>query len=117
MDRGAWWATVHGVAKSWTRLSNFHFRILHQPKQHSRKRGQNKDNFRHVRTQKLSFFALFFRKLVEFGYHKKRGGGIRSINRKSQDLGNKIKVKWGLSIGKFENKSSRTTAVQQIRLE
>ena len=23
MDRGAWWATVHGVAKSQTRLSNF----------------------------------------------------------------------------------------------
>jgi len=23
MDRGAWWATVHGVAKSETRLSNF----------------------------------------------------------------------------------------------
>ena len=23
MGRGAWWATVHGVAKSWTRLSNF----------------------------------------------------------------------------------------------
>ena len=23
MDRGAWWATVHRVAKSWTRLSNF----------------------------------------------------------------------------------------------
>ena len=22
MDRGAWWATVHGVAKSWTRLSD-----------------------------------------------------------------------------------------------
>jgi len=22
MDRGAWWATVHGLAKSWTRLSN-----------------------------------------------------------------------------------------------
>ena len=21
MDRGAWWATDHGVAKSWTRLS------------------------------------------------------------------------------------------------
>ena len=21
MDRGAWWATVHGVAKSWTRLT------------------------------------------------------------------------------------------------
>ena len=22
MDRGAWWATVHGVMKSWTRLSD-----------------------------------------------------------------------------------------------
>ena len=25
MDRGAWQATVHGVAKHWTRLSGFHF--------------------------------------------------------------------------------------------
>ena len=25
MDRGAWWATVHGVAKSRTRLSDFIF--------------------------------------------------------------------------------------------
>ena len=24
MDRGAWWATVHGVAKSLTRLSEQH---------------------------------------------------------------------------------------------
>ena len=23
VDRGAWWATVHGVAESWTRLSDF----------------------------------------------------------------------------------------------
>ena len=22
MDRGTWWATVHGVTKSWTRLSD-----------------------------------------------------------------------------------------------
>ena len=22
MDRGAWWATVHGIAANWTRLSN-----------------------------------------------------------------------------------------------
>ena len=29
MDRGTWWATVHGVAKSWTRLSDFIFtRVL-----------------------------------------------------------------------------------------
>ena len=26
MDRGAWWYTVHGVTKSWTRLSNSHTR-------------------------------------------------------------------------------------------
>ena len=25
MNGGAWWATVHGVAKSWTRLSDFTF--------------------------------------------------------------------------------------------
>ena len=23
MDRGAWWATVHGVAKNWTQLKYF----------------------------------------------------------------------------------------------
>ena len=32
MDRGAWWAAVHGVAQSWTRPSDFtfpfHFRAL-----------------------------------------------------------------------------------------
>ena len=32
MDGGAWWAAVHGVAKSWTRLSDFtlafHFHAL-----------------------------------------------------------------------------------------
>jgi len=25
MDGGAWWATIHGVSKSWTRLSDFTF--------------------------------------------------------------------------------------------
>ena len=25
MDGGAWWDAVHGVTKSWTRLSNFTF--------------------------------------------------------------------------------------------
>ena len=32
MDRGDWWAAVHGVAESWTRLSDFtftfHFHVL-----------------------------------------------------------------------------------------
>ena len=37
MDRGAWWAAVHGVAKSWRRLSDFtlftfmHWRRKWQP--------------------------------------------------------------------------------------
>ena len=30
MDRGAWWAAVHGVAKSRTQLSNFTF-TFHVP--------------------------------------------------------------------------------------
>ena len=34
MDRGAWWAAVHGVSKSWTRLSDFtfpfHFQALEE---------------------------------------------------------------------------------------
>ena len=29
MDRGAWQAIVHGVAKSQTRMSNFHFTSFH----------------------------------------------------------------------------------------
>ena len=28
MDREAWWATVHGVAKSWTRLSDFTYLLM-----------------------------------------------------------------------------------------
>ena len=27
MDRGAWWATIHGVTKSHTRLSDYHFHL------------------------------------------------------------------------------------------
>ena len=28
MDRGVWWATVHGVTKSWTWLSDWHFHSI-----------------------------------------------------------------------------------------
>ena len=28
MDRGAWWATVHRVTKSWTQLSDFTFTFI-----------------------------------------------------------------------------------------
>ena len=29
MDGEAWWAAVHGVARSWTRLSDFTFTFMH----------------------------------------------------------------------------------------
>ena len=32
MDREAWRAVVHGVAKSWTRQSDFHFMCLEEVK-------------------------------------------------------------------------------------
>ena len=32
MGRGAWWAAVHGVAKSWTQLSEFTFTFMHWKK-------------------------------------------------------------------------------------
>ena len=28
IERGAWWATVHGVVKSWAQPSDFHFTLL-----------------------------------------------------------------------------------------
>ena len=33
MDGGAWWATVHGVTKSWTQLSDFTFKDINLRKQ------------------------------------------------------------------------------------
>ena len=36
INGGAWWATVHGVAKSWTRLSNFSFITNYNKIQHDR---------------------------------------------------------------------------------
>ena len=52
MDRGAWWATVHGVAKSWTRLSDFTF---------TSSATWTLDNM------PLIHWALFFYFLLEYG--------------------------------------------------
>ena len=41
-DWGAWWATVHGVAKSRTRLSNFTFTFFHFPLPQTRHPGTHK---------------------------------------------------------------------------
>ena len=42
-DRGAWWAAVHGVAESWTRLSDFtftfHFHALEKEMENPRDSG------------------------------------------------------------------------------
>ena len=35
MDGGSWWAAVHGVVKSWARLSNFHFILFGTCKIHT----------------------------------------------------------------------------------
>ena len=44
MDGGAWWATIHGVAKSWTQLSDFtalHFIVYKIKNASSRKIGRD----------------------------------------------------------------------------
>ena len=43
MDRGAWRATLHGVAKSRTRLNNEHFHIM--PKEKKKQEEQNSAKF------------------------------------------------------------------------
>ena len=48
MDSEAWQATVHGVAKSWTQLSDFHFHTRYRSQRQRRKRsfsGQKDDNY------------------------------------------------------------------------
>ena len=45
MDGGAWWATVHGVAKSWTRLSAFTHSLTHS-------HGRNQHNIIKIKKMK-----------------------------------------------------------------
>ena len=42
MDGGAWWATVHGVAKSRTQLSDFTFTFTLHPLRYSQRTDNNK---------------------------------------------------------------------------
>ena len=42
MDRGAWWATLHGVAKSWIQLSDKHFHFSPRIQQEYKVRGFSK---------------------------------------------------------------------------
>ena len=47
MDRGDWWATVHGVTKSWTQLSNFIFTYFLAYSDILTKKWGRKDSFKH----------------------------------------------------------------------
>ena len=57
-DGGAWWATVHGVTKSWTRLSDFTF-LSDQCKEieENNRMGKIRDLFKKIRHTKGTFHA------------------------------------------------------------
>ena len=61
MDGGAWWAAVHGVAKSWTRLSDFTF-TFHQGTVHQvNKEAMDEGNELYGRSMVMVFFVLELR--------------------------------------------------------
>ena len=64
MDRGAWWATFHGITKSWTRLKWF-----------SKQASKTFHLIRLAKIQKLDKILLG-RIWVNRHYHKLRGGSI-----------------------------------------
>ena len=66
MDRGAWQATVHGVAKSRTRLSNFAFTLLAFRHTHPRK-----SSWGDAVTQFNFFLSLFQVYQILFTFGKK----------------------------------------------
>ena len=53
IDRGAWWPTVHGVAKSWTRLSDFTFTFTFSDYQYFLLFGLHSLNFSLVRVYQM----------------------------------------------------------------
>ena len=55
MDRVAWWATFHGVTKSWTPLSDYHFHFFPQMKVEYR--SIKKPIFKYLKTS-LSFLSF-----------------------------------------------------------
>ena len=70
MDGGAWWAAVHGVAKSWTRLSDFTFTF----------------HFHELEKEMATHFSVFAWRIPEMG----EPGGLPSMgsHRVRHDLSN-----------------------------
>ena len=63
MDREAWHAAGHGVAKSWTRLSDFHFHIY----------GCESWNIKKAEHQRTDAFKLWYwRRLLKVPWTAKR---------------------------------------------
>ena len=63
MDQGAWWATVHGVAKSRTQLSNFTFTFV----------------------TRVSQVALVVKNLPDNAGDKRDAGSIPRLGRSSEE--------------------------------
>ena len=74
MDRGAWWAIVHGVAKSWTRLSDFtilstFYSALYEKKKFFRMvpknyKGEKQPEFRNI----TAIFTPYTTRIWEYIY-------------------------------------------------
>ena len=74
MDTGAWWATVRGVAKSWTQLSNYTYTIYNF-------------TFSSISSSILIFF------FIQFNCSEgKQSQGVYSINSKETVLKKKKKI-------------------------
>ena len=102
MDGGAWWTIVHGVAKSWTRLSDFTSLLLQLKILHAARKSE----IRCTATKTwCSQINVFLKKLQwEIVNTYKRSENIernpQQGNRKSYQVNRKCKkkIKW-----KFEN--------------
>ena len=60
MDRGAWWATVHGITKSQTRLKQLSTQVLRVWDIMFEFHPVNKTNLRHCTEKKIAFNSWFF---------------------------------------------------------
>ena len=59
---GVWWATVHGLMKSWTRLSNFHFSHffgLMKNRRNKKKKKKETENLQDLQARKISFWLNY----------------------------------------------------------
>ena len=70
MDRGAWWATVHGVAKSWTRLKQLSTHALFTQIKHKKNKYKNKEGIFSFTVQSLGNDSSTIRQLAYRSWHQ-----------------------------------------------